>query len=763
MRRYFILVLLLGSFILLEAAPPVVTRSTTTTTTTNPYPVFTPPQAPAYAPAPAPNPTTTTTTTTTTARALQPQGRSFVNYPAQNQKPSGKDIIINPAGPVPEQKVVESFDFNNVDVMTLVKQISRLTGKRFIVDEKLASKKGITIVAPTSISVQEAYDVFLTVLDSNGLAVIKAGPMLKVVEKKDVSSGVTMYKGDYFPTNDEYITKLIKLENVNAQDLETSLTGGRAGGLFGTNVKIKALGDTNTMVVTGTGSQISDLVEMIKLIDVKGDASQLAVIPIKNADANNISDIIKNLLFQGSGTTGTARPAAGMFNRAGSSSVITRGAEKYSTIFVDDRTNAIIVLANGAGVRKIRSLVKQLDFEVEGGSGIHVYPLKNARAKDINTTLNNIIGAKAGADKGGLFDAVKITADEWTNALVISAKPKQFEGIKNVIAELDKRKGQVLFETITMEISLDNASSFGISSNYALSSEVPRAMGFDSGVSSTNNIMNFLTNPSALSGMILGFGSKKTVSVTINGTSMKIPSLAAFITALEKNSEANVLQRPSIITSDNEEATIKVLDKIPVVKGTVVQQGISQQNIDTVDVGLTLKITPRINETSDFIKLDVEQETSDITDKAPRDLAGTTTATNSRNIKTSVVVRDKDTVVIGGLYRDNLSTTYNKVPILGDIPILGWFFKGKTTSATKTNLLVFITPNIVRDYETHSKLSIDALNGRKGFVKNNLGGEDNFQGILDSVEKKVKAQAAEEVVDEKTYMPDNGVKPIKVN
>ena len=288
-------------------------------------------------------------------------------------------------------------------------------------------------------------------------------------------------------------------------------------------------------------------------------------------------------------------------------------------------------------------------------------------------------------------------------------------------------------------------------------------MGFDSGVSSTNNIMNFLTNPSALSGMILGFGSKKTVSVTINGTSMKIPSLAAFITALEKNSEANVLQRPSIITSDNEEATIKVLDKIPVVKGTVVQQGISQQNIDTVDVGLTLKITPRINETSDFIKLDVEQETSDITDKAPRDLAGTTTATNSRNIKTSVVVRDKDTVVIGGLYRDNLSTTYNKVPILGDIPILGWFFKGKTTSATKTNLLVFITPNIVRDYETHSKLSIDALNGRKGFVKNNLGGEDNFQGILDSVEKKVKAQAAEEVVDEKTYMPDNGVKPIKVN
>ncbi len=244
---------------------------------------------------------------------------------------------------------------------------------------------------------------------------------------------------------------------------------------------------------------------------------------------------------------------------------------------------------------------------------------------------------------------------------------------------------------------------------------------------------------------------------------MNIPSLAAFITALEKNSEANVLQRPSIITSDNEEATIKVLDKIPVVKGTVVQQGISQQNIDTVDVGLTLKITPRINETSDFIKLDIDQETSDITDKAPRDLAGTTTATNSRNIKTSVIVRDKDTVVIGGLYRDNMSTTYNKVPILGDIPILGWFFKGKTTSSTKTNLLVFITPNIVRDYETHSKLSMQALDGRKGFVKNNLGGEDNFQTVMESVEKKINMQATEEVVDEKNYLPDSGVKVLKVN
>lgn len=691
-------------------------------------------------------------------------GSFILSQAAQPTAKKGKDIVITPPANTTEQKVVESFDFNNVDVMTLVKQISRLTGKRFIVEEKLASKKGITIVAPTSISVQEAYDVFLSVLDTNGLVIVKSGPMLKIVEKKDAISGVTMYRNDYFPRNDEYITKLIKLENVNAQALETDLTG--RTGLVGNTMKIKALGDTNTLVVTGTGSQIADLVEMIKLIDIKGDASQLAVMPVKNADAGNLKDIIFNLLFQSSSSTGSSvsRVASNVFaSKSGTGGVVTRGAEKYANIFVDERTNSIIVLANNAGIKKIRSLVKQLDFEVEGGSGIHIYPLKNARAEDISKTLNSLVSAKAG-DKNSLFDSVKITDDKWTNSIVVSAKPKQYEGIKNVIAELDRRKGQVLFETITMEIALNDDSSFGISSNYALSSEVPRAMGFDPGVSSSNTIMNFLTNPSALSGMILGFGSKKTVSVTVNGTSMKIPSLAAFITALEKNSEANVLQRPSIITSDNEEATIKVMDKIPVVKGTVVQQGISQQNIENIDVGLSLKITPRINEASDFIKLDIEQETSDVTDKAPRDLAGTTTATNSRNIKTSVIVRDKDTVVIGGLYRDNLSTTYNKVPILGDIPILGWFFKGKTTRAVKTNLLVFITPNIVRDYETHSKLTLDALQGRKGFIKNNFGGEDKFDNVMKAVENKIKTQISDDTaIDEKAYLPESGVKPLKIN
>ena len=671
---------------------------------------------------------------------------------AAAKKTGSKDIVITPEGKPVEGDIVKSFDFNNVDVLTLVKQISKLTGKRFIVNEAIASKKGITIMAPTPISVQEAYDVFLSVMDVNDFAVTKAGQFLRVVAKKDVASGVTIYKGNYFPRNDEYITRLIKLKNINATDLATDLTDRRGGGSFvPANVKIKALEDTNTMLVTGTGSQISDIEEIISILDVGGETTKMVVIPIKNAEAAKIKDIIDNIIFQG------AAKATGAVKKD-----VSRGAERYSRIFTDERTNSIIVMANDPGVRKIRQLVAQLDFEVKGDSDIHVYPLKNARAEDISTTLSAIIGAKAGTAKDSTFDGVKITADKWTNSIVANAKPRQYDAIKAVIDGLDVRKGQVLFETITMEISLGGDSSFGVSSNYALSSEVPRAVGFDSGVSSTNNIMNFLANPSALSGMILGFGSKKTVDVTLNGTSLKIPSLAAFITAIEKNSDANVLQRPSIITSDNEEAQIKVLDKIPVVKGTVVTQGLSQQNIDNVDVGLSLKITPRINLTSDFVKLDIEQETSDITDKAPRDLAGTTVSTNSRNIKTSVVVRDKDTVVLGGLYRDSVQTTYNKVPILGDIPIVGWLFKGKTTSSTKINLLVFITPNIVRDYETHSNLTRHAIEGRQGFVKQNAGGVDEFSDFTNAMDKKVKLQTKEEDLSKSYDMPSSGIKTIKM-
>ncbi len=691
-------------------------------------------------------------------------------------KNQSKDIIVTPAKAGSGAKVIESFDFNNVDVLTLTKQISKLTGKRFIVNEALSSKKGITIVAPTAISVQEAYNVFLTVMDSNGLAVVKSGQFLKIIEKDKVTSGVTIYKNDYYPRNDEYITRLIKLKNLNATDLLASLgtaaTGkGATGGFFGNDLKMKALEDTNTILVTGTGSQIADFAEMVALLDVKSYNAQLAIIPIKNADANNIKDIIYNLIFQSASTSSTAAVRAPI--RAGTQSQqkdIIRGAERYSNMFVDDRTNSILVLANEPGIKKIKGLISKLDFEMEGGSDIHVYKLKHAKAEELSVTLTAVITGKTGSAtatgvKDTNFDLVKLTSDKQTNSLVISAKPKQYEELAKIIDLLDRRKGQVLFETITMEISLNDDSSFGISSNYALSSEVPRAVGFDAGVSSSNTIMNFLTNPSALSGMILGFGSKKTVSVTLGGTTMKIPTLSAFINALEKNSEANVIQRPSVITSDNEEATITVMDKIPVVKGTVVSaSGLSQQNIEMIDVGLSLKITPRISEASDFMKVAIEQEVSNITDKAPKDLAGTTQATNSRKITTSVVVRDKDTVVIGGLLSDNVSTTYNKVPILGDIPLLGWFFKGKTSRSSKTNLIVFITPNIIRDYETHSDLSKKALQSRKGFVKQNFGGEDKYGQVITAIENKIDVQAkTPSVLDEKNYMPDNGVKPIKVN
>jgi len=668
---------------------------------------------------------------------------------------TSKDIVITPEGKPLEADTVKSFDFNNVDVLTLVKQISKLTGKRFMINESIASKKGITIVAPTAISVQEAYDVFLSVLDANDLAISKSGKFLRVGPKKEAASGVTVYKGDYFPRNDEYITRLIKLKNANASDLSNDLmaTGARggAGGFIPANVKIRALEDTNTLLITGTGSQIADIEDIIGMLDVNSDNSQLVVIPIKNAEASKIKDIIDTIIFQGANKTmGTTRKD------------ISRGAERYSKIFTDERTNSVVVMANAAGIRRIKGLIAKLDFEIQGDSDIHVYPLKNARAEDINTTLSSIIGAKSGTTKDSTFDSVKITADKWTNSIVVNAKPRQYEAIKAVIEGLDRRKGQVLFETITMEISLSDDSSFGVSSNYALSSEVPRAVGFDAGVSSTNNIMNFLTNPSALSGMILGFGSSKTVSVTLGGQSIKIPSLAAFITAIEKNSEANVLQRPSIITSDNESAEIKVMDKIPVVSSTVVQQGLSQQNITNVDVGLSLKITPRINLTSDFIKLDIEQETSNLTDKAPRDLANTTVSTNSRNIKTSVVVRDKDTVVLGGLYSDNVNVTYNKVPILGDIPIVGWLFKGKTTSSVKTNLLVFITPNVVRDYETHSALTKKAIESREGFMKERMGGVDRFSQVTNAMKNKVELQSKEEDMVKNYDMPEGGIKPIKL-
>jgi general secretion pathway protein D len=665
-----------------------------------------------------------------------------------------------------ENTIVESFDMKDVDVLTLTKNISKLTGKKFIISDDKIKKQKVTIVSPTSITVQDAYNAFLTVLDANGYAVLESGPFLKIVEKKDTPGGVALHKGTYYPKNDQYITRVIKLKYINASDIEEELSGSRKNSFLGNNLKIKALEDTNTLLVTGTGNEISSLEKIISLLDIKGYNFQLAVIPIKNADASKMKEIIENLIFQSedSGSTSTTRKIG--FSRllkksspASSKSSYGKGSERYSKIFSDDRTNSIIVLANKDGINNVKNLVKKLDFRVVGGSNIHVYNLQNAKAENVSKTLNNLIqGSKLKKDTDNLFSEVKVTYDEGVNAIVVSAKPKDYQSIKEIIDKLDVRKGQVLFETVTVELTIDEDSSLGVSSNYAMSPEVPRAVGFDPSISSSNTMMNYLTDPSALSGMILGFGSKEVIDVNLGGETLSVPRLSAFITALEKNSKANVLQRPSIITSDNEEATIKVMDKIPVVKGTVLNQVGSQQNIEEVEVGLLLKITPMINQDAEFIKLNIDQETSNLTDKAPRDLSATTVSTNSREIKTSVLVRDGDTVVIGGLYKDDVSTTQNKVPFLGDIPLIGWLFRGKTERSTKTNLLVFITPHVVKNYETHQQLTLDALEGRKGFIKN-FEKKDKFKGILESIENKNKNQIKKAKESKKdTYLPESGIK-----
>lgn len=672
---------------------------------------------------------------TTTSRTSEPQ--------VQRNKDGSLVVKPDPNASLP--KIVESFDFKKVDVLTLVKNICKLTGKAFILNQEILKAKDITIINPNPISVQEAYDVFLNVLDTNGLAVVKAANFLSIVSKAKVTGGVSLYTGQYYPHNDEFITRLIKIKNIDAVDLQKMLSGSsnrNNGFLGGSDLKIGVIEDTNTLIVTGTGSRIAELDEIISLLDIEGYNNRLEVIHIANADATELVKILDDVLVKEKSSGGGSAKKSSSFNKM--------GIERYSKIFADDRTNSVVVLANDAGIKTVREFIRKLDFEIEGDSNIQVYYVKNARAKDLSTTLSAAIGDGKG---GTIFKEVKITADETINALVISAKPKQYESIKYVIDKLDKKKNQVLFETITMEVSLSDDSSFGISSNYAMSSEVPRAVGFDPGVSSQNNIMNFLTNPAALSGLILGFGSKKTVDVNIGGKDLTLPSLSAFITALEKNSEANVLQRPTITVSDNEKATIRVLDKIPVIKGSSISQGLSTQNIESVEVGLTLMITPHISD-SDFVKLDIDQETSNVTDKAPRDLATTTVATNNRQIVTSIVVKDADTVVIGGLYRDDVSTTYNKVPILGDIPIIGWFFKGKTSRASKTNLLVFITPHIIRDSEKHNELTNMALQSRKGFIKKNLGGEDKFKDFVKSVDKKTSVPKQED------YLPKTGVKLI---
>ena len=650
-----------------------------------------------------------------------------------------------------EEKVEEEGVYFNVadeDINEVIKQISRATGKNFILGDKIHGK--ITIISDRKMTKEEIWETFLSALEVAGYTTVQ-GPagLIKLVALRDaLSSPIPLYK-DQTPFTDQFITRLVTLKNISAIDMSTAIKAlvSKEGNLF-------AYPATNTLIVTDTGTNIKRIIELVEQLDTEGPQETLQIIHIKYATAKDIADKITQLFeVEGSSGGGQGQPARG------------RGAQQVqqlsevppiSKVIPDERTNTIIILATKVTLAKVREVIAKLDVLPEGleEGRIHVHYLKNANAKELADTLSQLTqaaqsrsqqrgaaGAKAGRAAAGQQGAdilvaefeggIKITADENTNALIITASSKDYRTlVDRVIDKLDIPRRQVYVEAVIMELSMDSSRTLGTG---VVGGKTFTVGGAD--IAGFGNTFGFLDPAILASGFAAGAANTgNTVDFNLPSTGgtasqISVPAFLAAIVAVQGDTDINILSTPNLLTVDNEEAEIIVGREEPFPVGQAsTTGGVLQTTFERQPVALTLKLTPQINE-SDSVRLQVEQSVEDIlpsTAQGPlASLAGPSTST--RSIKTTVIAKDNQTIVIGGLMQDRYTTQVHKVPLLGDIPILGYLFKSKTKTKVKANLMVFLTPHVIReanDFLTILKRKIDE---RNNFLDKNFSKKDRKQ------------------------------------
>ncbi len=662
-----------------------------------------------------------------------------------------------------------TMDFNDVDIKDFIKVISKVTGKDFILSQNATGK--VTIISPTPVTIDEAWRIFESVLQVNQLTTVGSGNVLKIIPLREAKGAdISTYLGRTAEqTSDVYITQVIPLHYITANDMANVLRPFLSS--FG---NIQPYDPTNTLIVTESASNIDRLLKIIRELDTDIYRQTIEVIKLKYATAQSIANIINNLY---SGQAGQAvRPAFGLLRRAQST-----GVQQPIKVLYDDRTNAIILVASIDEMSSIEELIRKLDVPVVGEGQIHVYYLKNANAEKLATTLATLAGSSTASLPGApgqaaqhapavaqLAGGVKITADPATNSLIIIATPQDYEVLKGVIEDLDIRRRQVYVQAVIAELSLNGTKQLGVDLNAIpnLNSNGVQVGGTSSmGAGSTT--LPSATNPLGpfgQSGISLGVISG---TITLNGVTY--PNIVSFINALETSSQANVLSTPNILATDNEDAEIMVGENIPVPTGQTVGQisGYAQTFVQRQDVGLKLKITPQIN-AGDYIRLKLNFElTSIIPSPQGLDVNTLGITTSKRSAETVVTVKDRSTVVIGGLLDNQSTVSERKIPFLGDLPLIGWLFRYSTKTKTKTNLMIFLTPYIVKSASDIAEINQMKENQAKKFERDTFGYElknspftETFQGM-----NQAHAATAEKpkplLFTGETYITPEGEFPVK--
>ncbi|MBF0104547.1 MAG: type II secretion system secretin GspD [Deltaproteobacteria bacterium] len=623
-------------------------------------------------------------------------------------KPQAGDTTAGGEDAAAEQTLPEGMMYLNgtdVDIKEMIRQISALTGKNFIIDDKVRGK--ITIISDKPMTKEMAYQAFLSALEINGFTTVMtpAGLINIVQQQASISKPIDLYK-DSSPITDKYITRIIQLNNISANEIHTVIKP-----MISKNGNSFAYPTTNSIIITDTGSNIDNVLKLIHELDKEGPQEVLDMIPIVYADAKEIADMITQIFEKDDAKSPTRRTT-----RSRNRQQELDDVQQISKVIADERTNSVLIMGTKRSILKVRALIARLDRSIGGAEGrIHVYYLKYAKAEEVATVLSNLVSdaqtkpsasnPKAGEAKGKaaktsagsvtLEGGVKVTADESTNSLLIVASAKDYKTlVENVIEKLDLLRPQVYLESVIMALDVQKTTTLGMSGMGGLINTLAggnKLMGFGSIMPMSTETLAAIAGASG--GFAGGVISSETVDFAVaDGVTASVPAVSAIIQALASDTDANVLSTPSIMTLDNEEAQIQVGQEVPIPTGTSLSEGVTTFDVAREDTGIILKITPQISE-NDTVRLKIEQEITSVFMSDPN--LGPTL--DKKAVNTVVLAKNKQTVVIGGLIDDKASVSTQKVPLLGDIPVLGTLFKNKTTTKQKTNLIVFITPYIVRE------------------------------------------------------------------
>ncbi|MDB4456206.1 type II secretion system secretin GspD [bacterium] len=628
-------------------------------------------------------------------------------FAQQNTAIIEQDVQIEAAE---EQFILNMRDAN---IQGFIQWVANRTGKNMVIHRSV--KGTVTILSSRTVSPDEAYELFLTVLLMNNFTAVESDGVVKIIPATEAKVngipfiGEQVYKGTI-------VTAIIDVEHSSATELMALVRP-----LIPASSHIASFNQTNTLIIADSAINIAKINRVIEILDKPENKIDLDIIPIIYASADEISSTLSKVVKSLSG------------NKPG-----LTGQDKVE-FAVDKRSNSILITGNASKRQQIKDLIKKLDLPLEGGGNTQVVYLNYIEASEITPILKSVGDSVIKDSKSESTQSFSIESSETTNALVMTGPPGLISNLKSVIKQLDIQRAQVLIEAVVVQVSGDAGEDFGVVWGGSEIYEENRSGGVGAvNVPATNADFNNLigaaipTGDNAASALAAGVLSNSGLTYGY----LEDGNLIAALRAITTRNKSNIMSTPTIVALDNEEASLLVGQSVPFITGSSTSSGSTTANpfqtIQRQDIGITLNVTPRINQ-GDSITLEIEQTTENVSQTANSQAADL--ITEKTEIKTSALIRDGQVLVLGGLIREDDVTTRTQVPLLGDLPLLGRLFRSHSVSKRKNNLMVFIRPVILKD-----QLQISGLTAQRyAFMR-----EKQMQNALSTFIKLSESPALED-------------------